>query len=274
MAKGTPIIKTEEQIEKIRKSCQLVSATIAEVGRHIKPGVSTLYLDKIAETFIRDNGAIPAFKGYQFDPEVIPFPGTLCTSINEVVVHGIPSANTFLKEGDIISIDCGVILDGYFGDSAYTFGVGEISAEKEKLLRVTKEALNRAIAQVKVGNRLGDLGHAVQSYVESFGLSVVRDMVGHGVGIKLHEPPDVPNYGIRGKGKQFQAGWVIAIEPMVNIGKHHIAVANDNWTIYAVDRKPSAQFEHTVAIFKDRTEILTTFAEIEQLTNTNITIYG
>lgn len=272
MSKGTPIVKTSEQIEKIRKSCQLVSATIAEVGRHIKPGVSTLYLDKIAETFVRDHGAIPAFKGYQFDPDVIPFPGTLCTSINEVVVHGIPSANAILKEGDIISIDCGVILDGYFGDSAYTFGIGEISAEKEKLLRVTKEALNRAVAQAKVGNRLGDLGYAVQSYVESFGFSVVRDMVGHGVGIRLHEPPDVPNYGIRGKGKQFQANWVLAIEPMVNIGRHEIAVAKDNWTIFTKDRKPSAQFEHTVAIFNDRTEILTTFAEIEQLTN--VIIYG
>lgn len=274
MSRGKPIIKTHEQIEKIRKSCQLVSAAIAEVGRHIKPGVSTLYLDKIAETFIRDNGAIPAFKGYQFDRDVIPFPGTLCTSINEVVVHGIPSANTFLKEGDIISIDCGVILDGYYGDSAYTFGVGEVSAEKEKLMRVTKEALNLAIAQAKVGNRLGDLGHAVQTYVESFGFSVVRDMVGHGVGVRLHEPPDVPNYGRKGQGKQFQANWVIAIEPMVNIGRYEIALANDKWTIYTKDRKPSAQFEHTVAIFDDYTEILTTFAEIEKINNINITIYG
>ncbi|MCS7027843.1 MAG: type I methionyl aminopeptidase [Bacteroidia bacterium] len=267
-----PIVKTSEQIEKIRKSCQLVSAAIAEVGRHIRPGVSTLYLDKIAETFIRDHGGIPIFKGYTFDKDTPPFPGSICASINEVVVHGIPSAKTILKEGDIISIDCGVVLDGYVGDSAYTFGVGEISAEKEKLLRVTKEALNRAIAQVKVGNRLGDLGYAVQSYVESFGFSVVRDMVGHGVGIRLHEPPDVPNYGKKGHGKKFQANWVLAIEPMVNVGGYKIEIAEDKWTVITADRKPSAQFEHTVAIFEDRTEILTTFAEIEQLTN--VTIYG
>ncbi|MCS7075296.1 MAG: type I methionyl aminopeptidase [Bacteroidia bacterium] len=272
MAKGQPIKKTEEQIEKIKKSCQLVSATLAEVGRYIRPGVSTLYLDKIADTFIRDNGGTPIFKGYTFDKDTPPFPGSICTSINEIVVHGIPSAKTIIKEGDIISIDCGVVLEGYVGDSAYTFAVGEVSAEKEKLLRVTKEALNRAIAQAKVGNRLGDLGHAVQSYVESFGFSVVRDMVGHGVGLKLHEPPDVPNYGIKGKGKQFQSNWVLAIEPMVNAGKHHIQIAPDKWTVFTSDRKPSAQFEHTVAIFNDHTEILTTFAEIEQLTN--VTIYG
>lgn len=272
MSKGNPILKTEEEIEKIRTSCLLVSATITEVGKNIREGVTTKQLDKIAETFILDHGAKPAFKGYVPAPSMTPFPGTLCTSLNDVVVHGIPSNEVILKEGDIISIDCGVLLNDYYGDSAYTFGVGEISAEKEKLLRVTKESLYKAIENSIVGKRLGDIGYAVQSHVQSYNFSIVKDMVGHGIGKDLHEPPEVCNYGNRGQGKSLTANLVIAIEPMVNVGKAGITVDKDGWTIRTIDRKASAHFEHTIVVRQGKAEILSTFADIEKLTN--ITIYG
>ncbi len=251
--------KTNEEIELMKLSGDLVSRTIAEVAKQIKPGVTLAHLDNIAETFILDNKAIPAFKGYK------GFVGTLCTSLNEVVVHGIPN-ETVLKEGDVISIDCGVVLNQYYGDSAFTFPVGNISDQYKQLLQVTRKSLAKAIQAAKAGNRLGDIGFAVQDYCElKFGYGVVREMVGHGVGKKLHESPEVPNYGKRGSGPKLLPGLVIAIEPMVNIGKRFIAQADDGWTIYAVDRKPSAHFEHTVAIKADITEVLTTFKYIDEV---------
>jgi methionyl aminopeptidase len=246
----------------MRQSGQLVSRTIAEAGKLIKPGVTLAELDRVAETFIRDHKAIPAFKGYRAAAPT-PFPGTLCTSINDVVVHGIPD-QTVLKEGDIVSVDCGVILNGYYGDSAFTFPVGEISDELKNLLRVTRKSLLLAIAQAKPGNRVGDIGFAVQDYCERVhGYGVVREMVGHGVGKRLHEPPEVPNYGRKGNGVKLQAGMTIAIEPMINLGKRSIAQDDDGWTIYATDRKPSAHYEHTVAIRKHGPEALTTFQYID-----------
>jgi methionyl aminopeptidase len=251
--------KSNEEIELMKLSGNLVSRTIAEVAKHIKPGVTTLHLDKIAETFIRDNHAEPAFKGYK------GFTGTLCTSVNEVVVHGIPG-NTILKEGDIISIDCGVVLNKYYGDSAFTFPVGEVSDQVKQLLIVTRQSLNKGIEAAKVGNRIGDIGFAVQEWCETkYGYGVVREMVGHGIGKKLHESPEVPNYGKRGTGPKLLSGLVIAIEPMINIGKRYIAQADDGWTIYATDHKPSAHFEHTVAIKADKTEVLTTFDYIDEV---------
>ncbi len=251
--------KSDEEIELMKFSGDLVSRTIAEVAKHIKPGVSLLHLDQVAETFIRDHKGIPAFKGYK------GFSGTLCTSLNEVVVHGIPN-ETELKEGDIISIDCGVILNQYYGDSAFTFPVGHISEQLKQLLLVTRRSLNHAIDAAKSGNRLGDIGFAVQDYCESkYGYGVIREMVGHGIGKRLHEEPNVPNYGKRGSGPKLLPGLVIAIEPMVNLGKRAIAEANDGWTIYATDRKPSAHFEHTVAIKSEKTEVLTTFKYTDEV---------
>jgi methionyl aminopeptidase len=250
--------KTDEEIELMRLSADLVSRTIAEVGKHIKPGAVLIDLDKVAEDFIRSHNAVPAFKGYKGT-----FPGTLCTSLNAEVVHGIPDKRA-LKEGDIISIDCGVVLNNYYGDSAFTFPVGEIKEELKQLLRVTRESLNRAVKEAKYGNRLGDIGFAVQDYCEKHGLSVVREMVGHGLGKKLHENPEVPNYGRRGSGPKLLPGLVIAIEPMINIGRKDITQSNDGWTIYATDQKPSAHFEHTVAITKAKTEVLTTFKYIDE----------
>lgn len=251
--------KSNEEIELMKLSGDLVSRTIAEVAKHIKPGVTTLQLDQIAETFIRDHKAEPAFKGYK------GFTGTLCTSVNEVVVHGIPG-NTVLKEGDIISVDCGVILNKYYGDSAFTFPVGEISEQLKQLLKVTRQALGKAIEAAKVGNRLGDIGYAVQDLCENkYGYGVVREMVGHGIGKKLHESPEVPNYGKRGTGPKLLPGLVIAIEPMINLGKRNIAQDDDGWTIYATDRKPSAHFEHTVALKADKTEVLTTFKYTDEV---------
>lgn len=243
----------------MRLSGDLLSRTIAEVAKYIKPGVTTLSLDKVAEDFIRSHNAIPAFKNYKGG-----YPATLCTSVNEVVVHGIPD-NKELKEGDILSVDCGVILNNFYGDSAFTFPVGEISEELKKLLITTRESLNKAIAVAKAGNRLGDIGFEVQSHCEKRGYSVVREMVGHGLGRKLHEAPEVPNYGKRGSGPKMLAGLVIAIEPMINIGKRNIIQHKDGWTIYAEDLKPSAHFEHTVAIRKNGTDILTTFKYIDEV---------
>jgi len=252
--------KTDEEIEKLRKSSLLVGETLAEVCKHIKPGVKTGALDKLAEEFIRDNNAEPAFKGYR------GFPATLCISLNDQVVHGIPG-KTELNDGDIVSIDCGVLNNGYFGDSAYTFAVGIVKAEMLLLLKTTKEALYKGIENAVAGKRLGDIGFAIQSYVESFGFSVVRDLVGHGIGKNLHEKPEVPNYGKRGSGIKLCEGLVIAIEPMINMGKHQVIQGSDGWTIKTSDRMPSAHFEHTVAIRKGKADILSSFNKIEEILN-------
>lgn len=235
----------------------LVSKTLAEVGRHIAPGVKTIELDKIAETFIRDHGAEPAFLGYG------GFPFTLCISVNDTVVHGFAS-DYALKEGDIISIDCGTAYKGYYGDSAYTFGVGEISAEDARLLRVTKESLYKGIEQSIIGNRVGDISHAVQQHAEAAGFSVVREMVGHGIGRNLHEKPNIPNFGNRGSGKKLQNGMVFCVEPMINYGKRMVYLEEDGWTLKSKDGSNSAHFELMVAVHNDTPEILSTFDFIEK----------
>jgi methionyl aminopeptidase len=251
------LLKTEEEIELIRISSLLVGKTLAEVAKHIKPGISTKKLDQVAETFIRDHGAIPGFKGYG------GFPASLCTSVNDQVVHGIPNDKP-LVDGDIISIDCGVKLNGYYGDSAYTFTVGNVSEEILLLLQRTKESLYLGIEAAIAGNRVGDIGYSVQSYCESFGYGVVRDLVGHGLGSNLHEKPEVPNFGRRGNGKELKAGMVLAIEPMINLGTKKVFQERDGWTIRTFDGKPSAHFEHDVVIRRDKAEILSTFDFIEQ----------
>ena len=256
------LLKTREEIELIRESALLVGKTLAEVGRHIRPGVTTAYLDKIGEQFIRDNGGIPLCKGFE------GFPAAPCISVNDVVVHGIPNDKCFLNEGDNVSVDCVVELNGYVGDSAYTFPVGEISPEMQRLLRVTKEALFIGLDMCKEGNRIGDIGHAVQQHCEKNGYSVVRELCGHGVGFKMHESPNVPNYGVRGTGPLLKEGMVIAVEPMVNMGSKNVAFSQeDGWTCRTRDQKPAAHFEHTVAIGKNGPEILSSFDFIE---NTSI----
>lgn len=255
--------KTPEEIEYIRQSSLLVSRALAEVARHIKPGVTTLQLDLLADQFIRDHGGVPAFLGYR------GFPNSACISVNEVVVHGIPG-EIVLKEGDIVTVDLGVLLEGFYGDSAYTFPVGEISAEKQRLLRVTKESLDLGVQQARMGRRIGDIASAIQEFVEQHGYSVVRELVGHGVGKKLHEDPEVPNYGKRGSGPKLMEGLVIAIEPMVNMGKRNVMQANDGWTIFTEDHKPSAHFEHTVAVTKNGPDVLTTFEFIEEIVATPV----
>lgn len=263
MADGTVIYKTPEEVELIRESSLLVGKTLGELNKHIQPGANTLELDRIAETFIRDHGGIPAFKDYDASFGDSPFPYSLCVSLNEVVVHGMPSASRYLEEGDIVSIDCGVLKNGYYGDSAYTFAVGEISAKKRRLLEVTKESLYKGIEQAVAGNRLGDVSYAIQKHVETFGYSIVREMVGHGLGKSLHEAPEVPNYGKRKTGLKLQEGLVIAIEPMINMGKRFIDTASDGWTVYAKDLKPSAHFEHSILIRNGKADILSTFEYIE-----------
>lgn len=252
--------KTEEEIELVRKSSLLVAKTHAEIAGLIKPGITTLALDKIAEEFIRDNGGVPAFKGYG------GFPNTLCMSPNEQVVHGIPN-DKFLENGGILSVDCGVVMNGYYGDSAFTYEVGEVDAETKQLLKVTKESLYKGIEQAVAGNRIGDIGYAVQQHAESFGYGVVRELVGHGVGRNLHESPEVPNHGRRGKGVMLKEGLVIAIEPMINMGTKRILQHNDGWTITTIDNKPSAHFEHTIVVRKGKAEILSSFEEIEKKIN-------
>jgi methionyl aminopeptidase len=251
-------LKTNEEVELLRKSNLLVSRTLAEIASLIRPGITTLSLDKVAETFIRDSGGQPAFKGYN------GFPKTLCTSVNDEVVHGIPS-NYILKEGDIISIDCGVIIGGYYGDSAYTFAVGEIDEEVRKLMDVTKASLEEGVKEAIAGNRIGDIAFAVQTTAESAGYSVVRELVGHGLGTKLHEAPEVPNYGKRGTGTKMEKGLVICIEPMINMGLRDTIQMSDGWTIKTADGKPSAHFEYAVAIDKGKADILTTFKYIEEV---------
>ncbi|MBK9729898.1 MAG: type I methionyl aminopeptidase [Chitinophagaceae bacterium] len=252
--------KTPEEIERIRQSSLLVSRTLAEVAKHIKPGTTTISLDKLADQFIRDHGGIPAFLGYR------GFPNSACISVNEAVVHGIPG-ETVLKEGDIVSVDLGVVLDGFYGDSAYTFPVGEISEAKQRLLNITRQSLEMGIQQAWIGKRIGDIAATIQEFVEKNGYSVVRELVGHGVGKKLHEDPEVPNYGRRGSGAKLQEGLVIAIEPMVNMGKKNVMQSNDGWTIFTEDHKPSAHFEHTIAISKDGPVKLTTFEFIEEVSS-------
>lgn len=252
--------KSDEEIELIKESSLLVGKTLAEVAKHIEPGIQTIKLDKIAEEFIRDHGALPGFKGYG------GFPNTLCISINEQVVHGIPGKRK-LMDGDIVSIDCGTILNGFYGDSAYTFEVGEVREEIRLLLKRTKESLNKGIENAVAGKRIGDIGYAIQNYVEPFGYSVVRDLVGHGLGRNLHEKPEVPNYGQRGVGTKLKEGMVLAIEPMINLGVKDVVQEKDGWTIRTSDRMPSAHFEHDVAIRKGRAEILSTFEYIEEVIN-------
>ena len=250
-------IKTKEEVELLRENNLLVSATLAEVGRHIKPGVTTLELDRIAEDFIRSHGAVPGFLGYG------GFPNTLCVSVNENVVHGIPS-NYALKEGDIVSVDCGTIMKGFYGDSAYTFCVGEVAPEVKQLLEVTKEALYKGVEQAVAGNRVGDIGAAVQAHAEHYGYGVVRELVGHGLGKKMHESPEVPNYGRRGTGPLLKEGLVICIEPMINMGSKNVVFERDGWTVRTRDRKPSAHFEFAVAIRNGEADVLTDFGIIEQ----------
>nr|NQU89607.1 type I methionyl aminopeptidase [Bacteroidota bacterium] len=252
------LIKTEEEIELIRESSLLVGKTLAEVARHIQPGVSTKALDKIAEAFIRDHKAVPGFKGYH------GFPASLCISVNEVVVHGIPSKR-IIEDGDIVSIDCGVKKNGYFGDSAYTFAVGNVEEKVLMLMQRTKESLYRGIENAVAGKRIGDIGNAVQAYVEGFGYSVVRDLVGHGLGRNLHEKPEVPNFGRRGNGKELKEGMVLAIEPMINLGGKKVIQENDGWTIRTADKMPSAHYEHDVVVRRDKAEILSTFDYIEEV---------
>lgn len=249
--------RTESEIALLREAALLVGKTLGEVEKHIRPGVKTIELDRIAEEFIRDNRAVPAFKGY------CGFPGSLCISVNEQVVHGIPG-NYELREGDVVSVDCGTILDGYVGDSAFTFMVGDVSEEVKMLLKRTKESLYKGIEAAVVGNRIGDIGYAVQSYVESFGYGVVRELVGHGVGRKMHEDPQVPNYGSRGNGTKLSKNMVIAIEPMITMGKKDVFQERDGWTIITRDKKPAAHFEHDVVVREGKAEILSSFDFIEQ----------
>ncbi len=257
-------LKTEDEIELMRKANQLVSMTLAELAKCIKPGVSTLYLDKIAEAFIRDHGAIPTFKNFP-NPFGNPFPASICTSVNDVVVHGIPDDKTILRDGDIISIDCGTLLEGFNGDSCYTFCVGEVNTEIKTLLQTTKESLYKGIENAVSGKHLGDIGSAVQDYCEAKGYGVVRELTGHGIGREMHEAPQVPNYGRRGNGMLLKAGMCIAIEPMITMGSRSIYMMPDRWTIRTRDGKPAAHFEHTLAIRKGVAEVLSSFDEIEKI---------
>lgn len=247
----------------MRKANLLVGRTLAEIGKAIKPGVTTKQLDKIAEEYIRDNGAIPTFKGFP-NPYGPAFPASICTSVNEQVVHGIPNDEP-LKDGDIVSVDCGTLLDGYNGDSAYTFMVGEVSDDVKRLLQVTKESLYLGIETAMAGKRIGDIGYCIQQHCESNNYGVVREFVGHGIGKDMHEDPAVPNYGKRGDGKMIKNGLCIAIEPMITMGTFEVYMLPDKWTIITRDRKPAAHFEHTIAIHHGKADILSSFEEIEKL---------
>ncbi len=254
--------KSEEEVELVRKSSLLVAKTHAEIAKLIKPGISSLELDQIAEEFIRDNGGEPAFKGYN------GFPCTLCASPNEVVVHGIPN-NEPINDGTILSIDCGVFMNGFYGDSAYTYEVGEVKKEIQMLLKVTKESLYKGIENAVSGKRIGDIGYAIQEHAEKNDYGVVREMIGHGIGKNLHESPEVPNFGRRGSGIKLKKGLVIAIEPMINMGTRDIMQHSDGWTITTLDKKPSAHFEHTVVVREGEAEILSSFKEIEKIIKLN-----
>jgi methionyl aminopeptidase len=250
--------KTSEEVDKIKQSADILGRAHGEIAKHVKKGVKTSFLDKVAEEFIRDHGAVPSFKGYN------GFPSSLCISVNEVVVHGFPSEYE-LKDGDIISVDCGVFHQGFHSDSAYTYPIGEVPPSVLALLRATRDSLYLGIEQATFGNRVGDIGHAIQKFVEAKGYTVVRELVGHGLGRKLHEAPEVPNYGKKGSGPLLKQGMVIAIEPMINLGTRNIVQEKDGWTIRTADRRPSAHYEHTIAIFEDRTEVLTTHKYIEEI---------
>lgn len=252
------IPKTREEIELMRLSSLLVSKTLGMIAAEIKPGVTTLALDKMAESFIRDHGGIPGFLG------LYGCPSTLLTSVNEQVVHGLPTHRP-IEDGDVVSVDCGVLMNEFYGDHAYTFEIGEVAPETKKLLQITKESLYEGINQFKLGNRVEDIGHAIQSYCESHGYGVVRELVGHGLGRKLHEDPEVPNYGKRGRGKMFVEGMTIAIEPMINMGTRNIKHLKDGWTIVTRDLKPSAHFEHNVALIDGKPELLSTFAYVYEV---------
>ncbi len=249
--------KTTEEVELIRESSLLVSKTLAEIAKVIKPGITLLALDKLAEEYIRDNGGIPAFKNYG------GFPNTLCISPNEEVVHGIPSKRE-IKEGDCLSVDCGVLKNEFFGDSAYTFAIGQITAPVQQLLRVTQECLQLAIDKVQHGNRLGDVSYAVQEHATKYNYGIVRELVGHGIGKSLHEKPEVPNYGKRGAGVKLEQGLVIAIEPMINMGTAKVITHKDGWTVTTADNKPSAHYEHTVCVKDGKADVLSTFKYIEE----------
>lgn len=256
-------LKTDDEIELLRQSNLLVGMTLAEVAKMIKPGVTTRQLDKVAEEFIRDYGAVPTFKGFP-NPYGEPFPSTLCTSVNEQVIHGIPNDRP-LEEGDIVSVDCGTLMNGFCGDSAYTFCVGEVAPEVLQLLKTTKEALYKGIENAVHGKRLGDIGYAVQQHCEAQHYGVVREFVGHGIGKKMHEDPQVPNYGRRGTGTMLKSGMCIAIEPMITMGDRRIVMESDKWTIRTYDRKCAAHFEHTVAVRNGKADILSSFEFIEQV---------
>lgn len=255
--------KSEEEVALVRESSLLVGKTLAEVAGMIEPGVTPKQLDKRAFEFISDHGALPGFLNYN------GFPNSLCISRNEAVVHGIPDSKS-LVDGDILSVDCGVLMNGFFGDSAYTFAVGNVSDEITQLLETTKRSLEKGIEQAIVGNRVGDIGYAVQFEAESKGFGVVRELVGHGLGRQLHEPPEVPNFGRRGKGPRLIDGLVIAIEPMINLGKKEVTQLNDGWTIVTADRKPSAHYEHTIVVRRDKAEVLSTFKYIEEKLNVTV----
>ncbi len=252
-------LKTDEEIELLRISNQLVAKTLAELAKIIQPGVTTGKLNQVADEFIRDNGAIPGFLGYN------GYPKSICTSVNEQVVHGIPSDDVILNDGDIVSVDIGVYKNGFHGDSAYTFCVGEVDKEIKELLRVTKESLYKGIENAVEGRRLGDIGFAIQSHCEAHGYSVVREMIGHGVGRNLHEAPEVPNYGRKGNGVMLKTGMTLAIEPMINLGKRQLVFEKDGWTTRTIDRKPSAHFEHSVAVRRGKADILSSFSYIEEV---------
>lgn len=255
-------LKTREEIELMRISAQIVSRTLGEIAKIIRPGLTPLELDKLAETFIRDNGGVPSFKGYH------GFPATLCTSVNEHVVHGIPGSRA-LKEGDIISVDCGVVKNGFHGDHAYTFCIGEVKADVFKLVQVTKECLYKGIEAVQLNNQIGDIGYAIQQHAEAHRYGVVRELIGHGLGKNLHEDPEVPNFGKRGTGPKIKNGLTIAIEPMINLGTKNVEFLKDGWTVMTADRKPSAHFEHDVAMIDGKVEILSTFDFVEEGLKTN-----
>ena len=255
--------KSSEDIEQIRISSMLVSQTLAEVAKVIREGIQTIELDKLAETFIRDNGGVPAFLHYN------GFPYSLCISLNDQVVHGFPGSYE-IREGDIVSVDCGVLLNNFYGDSAYTFPIGKVDQQTVRLLEVTKECLDLAIEKAVIGMRIGDVGFAVQQHAEKNGFGVVKELVGHGVGVKLHEKPEVPNYGKRGSGIKLEEGMVLAIEPMINAGRAGVKFWDDGWTVSTVDNKPSAHYEHTVAIKKGKADVLSSFRPIEEVLKQNV----